>query len=259
MGEIKNVLFMIADQWRGDTLGALGHPCVQTPNLDALAADGVLFRNHFTQASPCGPARASILTGMYMFNHRQVGNGTPLDNGLRNLALEMRAAGYEAALFGYTDNPLDPRPHALPAGAARPEEWICPGFTPVEPFLVSQKYENWKAALRAKGYRDVPDNPREVFQPAAGTRPAPGRKTSYPACRYRAEDSDTAFLADAALRYITGKGDTPWFVHYCCLRPHPPLVAPEPYDTMYDPADVPLPVRPKARGPWRPSIRCWTI
>ncbi len=60
---LQNLLLIIADQWRGDTLGALGHGCVETPNLDRLAADGVLFENHFTQASPCGPARASILTG----------------------------------------------------------------------------------------------------------------------------------------------------------------------------------------------------
>jgi arylsulfatase A-like enzyme len=67
---VRNVLFIIADQWRGDTLGALGHPAVRTPHLDALAADGVTFTRCFTQASPCGPARASILTGQYLFNHR---------------------------------------------------------------------------------------------------------------------------------------------------------------------------------------------
>ena len=44
-----NVLFICADQWRGDCLSALGHPNVRTPNLDALAADGVLFRQHFGQ------------------------------------------------------------------------------------------------------------------------------------------------------------------------------------------------------------------
>ena len=65
MAGLENLLFIIADQWRGDTLGAVGHPCVKTPNLDRLAAEGVLIRNHFPQASPCGPARASILTGLY--------------------------------------------------------------------------------------------------------------------------------------------------------------------------------------------------
>jgi arylsulfatase A-like enzyme len=43
---VKNVLLFIADQWRGDTLGVLGHDCVQTPHLDALAADGMVFANH---------------------------------------------------------------------------------------------------------------------------------------------------------------------------------------------------------------------
>ncbi|MCK5364493.1 MAG: sulfatase-like hydrolase/transferase, partial [Gammaproteobacteria bacterium] len=50
-----NVLFITADQWRGDCLSALGHPCLKTPNLDRLARDGVLFRQHYAQATPCGP------------------------------------------------------------------------------------------------------------------------------------------------------------------------------------------------------------
>ena len=60
----RNVLIITADQWRGDGLSALGHPNAATPHLDALAADGVLFGNHYTQASPCGPARTSLLTGL---------------------------------------------------------------------------------------------------------------------------------------------------------------------------------------------------
>jgi len=44
--EEKNFLFITADQWRAECLSILGHPTVKTPNLDALAADGVLFRNH---------------------------------------------------------------------------------------------------------------------------------------------------------------------------------------------------------------------
>jgi arylsulfatase A-like enzyme len=62
----KNVLLIVVDQWRADCLSYLGHPCLRTPNLDALCADGVTFRNHFTQAVPCGPGRASLHTGLYM-------------------------------------------------------------------------------------------------------------------------------------------------------------------------------------------------
>ena len=73
-----NVLLITADQWRGECFSALDHPTVKTPHLDALAADGVLFRNHFAQCAPCGPSRASLYGGMYMMNHRSVRNGVPL-------------------------------------------------------------------------------------------------------------------------------------------------------------------------------------
>src|SRR5258706_16024094 len=74
-----NVLFITADQWRAECLSALGHPVVRTPNLDALAREGVLFAKHFANAAPCGPSRTSLHTGMYLQNHRSGTNGTPLD------------------------------------------------------------------------------------------------------------------------------------------------------------------------------------
>lgn len=90
-------------------MAVLGHPCLKTPNLDALCADGVTFRHHFTQAAPCGPGRASLLTGLYMMNHRVVQNAVPLDMRHTNLALEVRKGGYEPALVGYTTTTPDPR------------------------------------------------------------------------------------------------------------------------------------------------------
>ena len=63
MGARRNILFIVIDQWRADALGCAGNAVLKTPNLDRLAADGVLFRRHFAQASPCGPSRATLLTG----------------------------------------------------------------------------------------------------------------------------------------------------------------------------------------------------
>ena len=105
----QNVLLIIADQWRGDCLGALGHPAVRTPNLDALAAESTVFTRHFGQSAPCGPARASMLTGLYVMNHRVVANGVPLDARHPNLALELRRAGLDPNLVGYTTTAPDPR------------------------------------------------------------------------------------------------------------------------------------------------------
>ena len=63
-----NILLITADQWRGECLSAAGHACVKTPNVDALAAEGVLFRRHYAGAAPCSPARASLYTGLYQMN-----------------------------------------------------------------------------------------------------------------------------------------------------------------------------------------------
>lgn len=85
-----NILYITADQWRGDCLSTLNHPCVKTPHVDALAAEGTLFRGHYSQTVPCGPARASMHTGMYLMNHRVCNNGAPLDHSFTNVALEVR-------------------------------------------------------------------------------------------------------------------------------------------------------------------------
>src|SRR5690606_13090417 len=65
MARRGNVLFITVDQWRGDSLAALGLPIVQTPALAGLAAEGVLFAQHNANIFPSGPSRASLYTGMY--------------------------------------------------------------------------------------------------------------------------------------------------------------------------------------------------
>src|SRR5947208_2017357 len=103
-----NILFITLDQFRGDCLSAAGHGVVRTPNLDRLAANGVRFARHYSQAAPCGPGRASLYTGTYQFNNRVVANGTPLDSRFDNIAHAARRAGYLPSLFGYTDQSIDP-------------------------------------------------------------------------------------------------------------------------------------------------------
>ena len=103
------VVLIVVDQWRGDTVSYLGHPCIETPHLDALCRDGVTFRNHYCQGAPCAPARASLLTSQYVMTHRVVQNGIPLDARHNNLAYELQRLGYDPALVGYTTTTLDPR------------------------------------------------------------------------------------------------------------------------------------------------------
>ncbi len=89
MPKRPNVLLITCDQWRGDSLSAAGHPVVQTPHADALAAEGVLFRRHYGGAAPCAPARACLYTGLYQMTNRVCRNGTPLDHPINRRAIAL--------------------------------------------------------------------------------------------------------------------------------------------------------------------------
>jgi hypothetical protein len=166
MRTARNILFILADQWRADSLSVAGHPVVQTPTLDALARDGVLFKQHYAQASPCGPSRTSILTGMYLQNHRSARNGTPLDARFTNIARELRKAGYDPGLIGYTDTSADPRGRDPEDPALRTYEGVMPGFTPI--LLMPEDPVTWLAYLRRLGYRGPAPRPRRCL--AAGRK-----------------------------------------------------------------------------------------
>ncbi len=233
-----NVLLITADQWRGECLSALGHPVVRTPNVDALAAEGVLFRNHFTQSAPCGPSRACLLTGMYAMNHRSLRNGTPLDKRFTNIALEMRRLGYDPMLIGYTDTSADPRGRDPNDPALKTYSGVLPGFTQL--VHGSEGPAPWMADLKRKGYQ-IGTGKNAVYAPVQNYPGADTRGPTYPPLAYRAEDSETAFMVDHAIHHVTNQ-IAPWFLHLSILQPHPPFVASEPYNKMYD-ADLVPPFR----------------
>lgn len=250
---VRKVLFIAADQWRGECLSAVGHPLVRTPHLDALAAEGVLFRNHYCQASPCGPSRTSMLTGMYLMNHRSGRNGTPLDARHTNLALEARKGGYDPTLFGYTDTSVDPRRYAPGDPALKTYEGVLPGFT--VGLQLPDHMAHWIADLKAKGYPVT--GRHDVFKPVPDYPGAAGRGHTFSPPVFTAADSETTFIAEALLRHISIRREQNWFVHHVFLRPHPPVIAPEPYNSLYDAADVTMPQRaatPEAEGAQHPYL-----
>lgn len=231
-----NILFITADQWRGECLSGLGHPLVRTPAIDALAADGVCFNRHFAQAVPCGPSRACLHTGMYMQNHRSLLNGTPLDARHTNVAIEARKAGYAPILFGYTDISLDPRHNKIENCYGG----ILPGMD-LGCYLDSSS-GSWFPRLKEKGYA-VPDDTSAMFAPQKNYPGAENKGKTFAPAVFASDDSNTAFLVDEAIDYLSAQGDSPWFVHLSFLSPHPPFIVPEPYHDMYDESDMPLPVR----------------
>jgi arylsulfatase A-like enzyme len=233
----RNVLFITADQWRGDFLPWARAPFLRLPTLESLARDAVVFQRHYSVTSPCGPARASLLTGLYQMNHRAVQNTIPLDARHTNIAKEVRKSGYDPVLVGYTTTTPDPRT----TGPADPRFTVLgdvmEGFRPLanlDPYPMMHDYFRWMAG---KGFA-LPPNHHDVWLPQAG---APG-PTAAPA-RLPAELSDTAWVTDVALSYLEDHRSAPWFLHLCYWRPHPPFIAPEPYSHAFREADMPEPVR----------------
>lgn len=228
-----NILFITCDQWRGDCLSAAGHPAVRTPNADALASEGVMFRRHYAGAAPCSPARACIYTGLYQMNNRVCRNGTPLDARHDNMALAARRAGYSPTLFGYTDTSPDPRLHAPDDPVLRTYEGILPGFLPRQ--LLPEHQKPWLSWLAARGVDSSAGYP-DIHRP-----PGPkSREVSNAPPPYSKDETPSAFLTGEFLRWLgEQEADEPWFAHISYLSPHPPFVVPEPFNTMFSADDGP--------------------
>ncbi|WP_421865218.1 alkaline phosphatase family protein [Parvibaculum sp.] len=235
MADKLNILFITADQWRGECLSALGHEMVKTPNLDALAKEGVLFKRHYANAVPCGPSRASLHTGMYLQNHRSGTNGTPLDARHTNWAKEAARLGYDPVLFGYTDTSQDPREEDPESPWLRTYEGPLPGIRPVA--MMGTWPTPWTDWLKREGY-EVPDDIRYAYgHRAHGMEYEDGGAVPRPLV-YPKEVDDTSFLTNRLMDFIAESGK-PFIAHLSLLRPHPPFVAPEPFNAMYDPEAVP--------------------
>ena len=248
----KSVLLIVVDQWRADCVPWLGTPHLRTPNLDRLCREGVTFRNHVTTTVPCGPARASLHTGLYQMNHRAVQNTVPLDARHTTLPRALRALGHDPALVGYTTTTPDPR-------TTSPDD---PRFS-----VLGDNMDGWRSVgafepdhdgyfgwLAQQGFA-LPPNREDIWLPE-GEDAAPGA-TTRPA-RVPSHLSDSAFFTERALTYLKGRRGQPFFLHLGYYRPHPPFVASAPYHDMYRAADMAPPVRaatPAAEAAQHPLLR----
>ncbi|MBT6054821.1 MAG: sulfatase [Planctomycetaceae bacterium] len=95
-----NVLFILTDDQRYDALSCMGHPHLETPHIDRLASEGLLFKNHFCTTSLCSPSRASILSGLYAHTHGVSNNFTEYPTGMVSFPIRLQESGYETAYVG---------------------------------------------------------------------------------------------------------------------------------------------------------------
>ncbi len=230
----KSVLFISVDQWRWDCFGFMKHKYALTPNIDNLARRGVCFKSHFAGIIPCGPARTTMLTGLYPFIHRSTRNGAPLDKRFTNIAKEIKRFGYKPKLFGYTDTTWDPR--YLNENDKKKFTYESPmeGFDAVC-HLPESNPEPWYKYLLSKGFKYK--NSKELYK---RDYPKKGKGFIYKAWNIPTEHSDTSFLANQVIKHLKKKS-SPFFYHVSFLRPHPPMFVSEPWHSLIDPSKIKLP------------------
>lgn len=217
---MKNLLFITADEMRGDCLAANRlNPDIRTPRLDALAADGVNFTRHFTTFPKCVPARASLTTGRYCHTDgfRDIFQHLPASSP--DLLSALLARGYEAALFGKNHcwENLFEATHTPPA--------LAPGQT---------------------GHRIAHHSWTGVFKPIyeqlqAERAPSPAERAAHraePVKPFPAHWGDEAYTRQA-IHFLDTVRDRrrPFYLHVNIESPHPVYVA-EPAGSPfhYDPA-----------------------
>ncbi len=226
-----NVLLLCVDDLK-PVLHCYGAPTIRSPNIDRLAARGVLFERAFCNQAVCAPSRNSLMTGL-----------RPSSIGIYDLATNFRKAaadavtlaqhfqhhGYRTEAMGkifhvghgnHEDKPSWTVPHwgpkAGPAGGYVLKENRAPQLTREEARFTNAKVEPWKLPRGAPTEcADVADN---VY--------ADGQ------------------IADEAVRRLEAakaKPGEPWFIAVGFLKPHLPFCAPKRYWDLYDPAAFPLP------------------
>ncbi len=95
-----HIILIMTDQHRGDCLGCAGNATIKTPNIDALARDGVLFSKAYTATPSCTPARAALLTGWAPWHHGMLGYGRVAESYGNEMPRMLRELGYHAIGIG---------------------------------------------------------------------------------------------------------------------------------------------------------------
>ena len=249
---MTNVILITTDQQRADSLGCVGNPVVKTPNIDALAQRGAVFRNHFTPHQICSPSRATLFTGLLARHHGLTRNGVALPEDIPLITHDLKAAGYSTRGVGkFHFQPILAGPeHRMPDSNAfwtLPESrnWAGPfyGFDAVD-ILIGESVSATEGGHYARWLRETAPEAADLYLPdhALGPRPADCDeiwKSAMPE-----ELHYNSWIADRACDFIAGAdASDPFFLFVSFPDPHHPFTPPAPWCDMYDSADMPLPER----------------
>jgi len=228
-----NVLFIIADQHKKAVTGCYGHPLVQTPNIDALAARGVRFSSAYCASPLCGPSRSALMTGTHPhtcggLTHTQL----PPLRIMPTLGTVFREAGYVTGSIG--------KMHIRGEDDVRDL-----GFDERELRYYTYAYRDYIIAV---GEENV-----DRYNTYRGGSRAPKRDYYNPDNRPVDMDEPMmydALVAERSIAFLERHRRDRFFLFVGFEKPHPEWYAPAAFHALYDPAKVTLPetLREKAPG-----------
>lgn len=215
-----NVLFLISDDLN-NFLGCYGDTQAKTPNIDRLAARGVLFERSYCTFPLCGPSRNSMLTGLYPNSTGILGNAQIFRQTIPNhqsMPQAFRLSGYFAGRIGKlyhynVPNSVGTNGHDDPA--------------------------SWELELNPAGVDRLEEHPK-IFSLTPGSF---GGTLSWYASPKSDEHHTDRLMADDAewvLERCAKKQDRPFFLAVGFFRPHTPYVAPQKYFELYPKAEMPV-------------------
>ncbi len=222
-----NVLFILSDDQRPDTIHALGNKIIETPNLDRLVKSGTTFTRAHCVNPLCVPSRVEIFTGTSGFKNGVLMRGrNKLNEKIPFWPQVMKQAGYHTWYVGKWHT------------AGRPS---TRGFSDVNGLFSGGGGKYWKPKVDYKGdevtgYRGwiFQTDDRKLFpEKGVGLTPDISRK-----------------FADAAIELLNRKPKKPFFLQVNFTAPHDPLLMPPGMKDKYDPMKMPLPKNYRPRHPF---------
>jgi arylsulfatase len=240
-----NLLLIVTDQWRWDGLGVTGK-WANTPNLDQLASESVLFENCITNSPVCIPTRLSLATGLYPHNTGVWGNVKhDMAADTETWMQAIQQAGYHTCLIGKShlhrhEGDLRDREHLMHAYGYHDVDEI-PGPRRCM-YIRSNMTESWeKLGVWADYTKD--------FEERFSNKPYVARPSALPLEQYT-----DVYVGQQAKKYLQEyDNEKPWFCTVSFGGPHEPWDVPEPYASMYDPDEMPKPIPRSAVDPEAPQ------
>ena len=222
-GRRPNILLLMTDQQRFDTIAAAGNPHMVTPNLDRLVREGCLFRNAYTPNPICVPARHHLLTGLTVRRHGFAGNtANPMDPAVPTLAQLLSDAGYETRAIGKMHF-VPPRRHHGFDRMELSEE--TPRTREIDEYAMYLKSVGLGHVQNIHGIRNLLyEAPQRSLVPD--------------------EHHGTKWVGDRTVEFIaSNRGRQPFFCWTSWIAPHPPFDLPESVADLYHDVPLPEPIR----------------